>query len=399
VKGVNLTDIVNRNEAVVLNAIRWAPGGLSRVELASATGLAPQTVSNLSRRLLDLGLIEEGERVTQAAGKPRTMLKIRAEGRYAFGVHLDADRLVFVLIDFLGRLVASRTIIADPDAGPSEFCGVISSTLMDLRRNADVPRGRIGGAGVALPGLVVVDLESSGSDAFPRLQGLDFGSLLQESLELPVSLSGDIAANALGEYRVGAGAACEAPAYLHLSTRIGAAAIFSGEVFAGQNGRAGDLAHLVVDPDGPVCDCGQRGCAVACLTREAVVRQAAQRGLTADGPSPVGDGLQELHELVDNGTPEATDFVAAIARQVSNALVAVAGLMGSDAAIVGGAVWEALGESVLPQVVASVRGRVGSRGDDAPFPVLSGVLGQNAAALGAAYRELLAPREARSGNP
>ena len=91
-RGTNLPRMGDFNLTVILDAIRRAPGGLSRVELAQIVGLSPQTISNISRRLLDQHLIVEAGKEGTGPGKPRTMLRLNPAGMYAVGVHLDPGR-------------------------------------------------------------------------------------------------------------------------------------------------------------------------------------------------------------------------------------------------------------------------------------------------------------------
>jgi hypothetical protein len=89
-RGTNLPRLADFNQAVILDAVRHAPDGLSRVELAGLTGLSAQAVSNITRRLLDRELIAEaGTLVPAGRGKPRTLLRLHPTGHYAIGVHVD----------------------------------------------------------------------------------------------------------------------------------------------------------------------------------------------------------------------------------------------------------------------------------------------------------------------
>lgn len=102
-RGTNLPRMGDFNESVVLDAIRRHPAGLSRVELAQATGLSAQTVSNITRRLLDRGVARESGKHNTGSGKPRTLLEIVPTSRYAVGVHLDPAVITCVLVDLLAE--------------------------------------------------------------------------------------------------------------------------------------------------------------------------------------------------------------------------------------------------------------------------------------------------------
>lgn len=104
-RGTNLPRMGDFNLTVILEAIRRSSGGLSRVELAQIVGLSPQTISNISRRLLDQQLIMEAGKEGSGPGKPRTILRLNPAGMYAVGVHLDPAVITFVVLDLLGDVV------------------------------------------------------------------------------------------------------------------------------------------------------------------------------------------------------------------------------------------------------------------------------------------------------
>ncbi len=118
------------NLTVILDAIRRAPeSGLSRVELAKIVGLSPQTISNISRRLLDQNLIIEAGKEGTGPGKPRTMLRLNASGKYAVGVHLDPAVITCVLLDLVGEVVQHARVKVPFSQAPDEVIGTIAETI------------------------------------------------------------------------------------------------------------------------------------------------------------------------------------------------------------------------------------------------------------------------------
>src|SRR4051812_26091296 len=103
--GTNLPRIRDYNQGVVLEAVRTGEGA-SRIEIAEKTGLTPQTVSNIVRRLLDEGLIIEAGVGTSSGGKPRVQLRINPDARYAVGVLVDRDAASLVIMALDGRIMA-----------------------------------------------------------------------------------------------------------------------------------------------------------------------------------------------------------------------------------------------------------------------------------------------------
>ena len=131
-RGTNLPKMGDFNLTVILDAIRRAPGGLSRVELAQIVGLSPQTISNISRRLLDQHLIVEAGKEGTGPGKPRTMLRLNPAGMYAVGVHLDPAVLTFVVLDLLGAVVRHSRISTPPGTDPRAVIDTIAAEIKRL---------------------------------------------------------------------------------------------------------------------------------------------------------------------------------------------------------------------------------------------------------------------------
>ena len=129
-RGTTLPRIGNFNLTVLLDAIRRTSGGLSRVELAQIVGLSPQTISNISRRLLDQNLIVEAGKEGTGPGKPRTILRLNPAGMYALGVHLDPAVTTFVVLDLVGAVVRHSRIKTPGGNDPS---AVIATRLMRKR--------------------------------------------------------------------------------------------------------------------------------------------------------------------------------------------------------------------------------------------------------------------------
>ena len=145
-RGTNLPRMGDYNQLVVLDRIRRADEGVSRVELAVVTGLSGQTISNVVGRLLELGLVEEGARHIAGRGKPRTMLHLRAAAGYALGTHIDPVSVTTVLIDLAGT-VLDRSVVTTPD-GSTAVVDAVAAEVARMR--ALVPDDLVLGLGVAV---------------------------------------------------------------------------------------------------------------------------------------------------------------------------------------------------------------------------------------------------------
>src|SRR5690606_14824983 len=156
------------NRAVILEAIR-NEGHISRVELASLTGLTTQTVSNIVRRLLDEGLVLETGRLPSGGGKPRTTLALNPRGAYAVGLHLDPDATVTVLVDLAGGVVARTRRRSSAGLKPRATVQRLASSVQGVIESAGVSPDSVAGVGIACPG--PVDLERGLVVEPPNLAG------------------------------------------------------------------------------------------------------------------------------------------------------------------------------------------------------------------------------------
>ncbi|MFC9425388.1 ROK family protein [Streptomyces sp. NPDC056987] len=312
--GANLPVLRGYNSALVLDLLRAAgEGGISRLELAERTGLTPQAVSKITARLRAEGLAAEAGRRASTGGKPRTVLRLVPSAAYAVGLHLDRDELTAVLVDLAGAPVAVRQVPFDLGAGAEKVVETAAAQVEAVRGGpggCDGGAGPLGvgplGVGVAMPGpldhTTGVPRRVTG---FPQWEGFPLRDALAARLRLPVVLDKDTNAAALGlalRGHAGTGGpevAGDAPgagdsfAYLHLGTGLGAGLVLGGALHRGAHTGAGEFGHQVIQLDGPLCDCGNRGCVeVLCLA-------AVARGDLAEAARVLGAGAANLVALLD----------------------------------------------------------------------------------------------------
>lgn len=156
--GTNLPKVGRYNQAVVLDQIQLADG-ISRVEIAQRTGLTPQTVSGIVRRLLDEGIVrEDGASRVASGGKPRTTLRLNAESGSAVGLHFDPTELTCSVVDLRGRPLVVKRRPTPPSIDPSHVVTAMAELVSEVLDEADVPRDKVLGLGLAAPGPIDQEL-------------------------------------------------------------------------------------------------------------------------------------------------------------------------------------------------------------------------------------------------
>lgn len=402
--GANLPAVGGYNQSVILDAIRRAEGGISRVEVAQRTGLSAQTASNVCRRLLDEGLIREAGTQTAGVGKPRTILELEPRGRFAVGVHLDPSIITVVLLDLAGSVLAHRTIPTDSADRARRTIERIAVVVDDVLASADIPLERVMGAGIAAPGPVDV---TSGTVLNPPLlshwQRVPMRDALAERLALPVLLEKDVTAAAVAELWMRSDAERGNMIFFYYGTGVGAGLVVQGEVIRGSSGNAGDIGSMIVGGEGPHNDGPEhrRWRLGDAVMPRYLVREAIDRGALAKPPGELGTGavrdlFTRLARAAASAEPLPSELFSGVAEDIAVGLVQLINALDVNHVVFGGPFWGAVSSFLLPKVAELVRG---SAVLVSPHPIafVESAVGDDVAAVGAACLVLdhaLSPRPA-----
>jgi predicted NBD/HSP70 family sugar kinase len=391
------------NLTVILDAIRRSSGGLSRVELAQIVGLSPQTSSNISRRLLDQHLIVEAGKEGSGPGKPRTMLRLNPAGMYAVGVHLDPAVTTFVVLDLVGAVVQHSRIKTPGGNDPAAVIATMATEIEQLVAGSGVDASKIAGLGLAAPG--PIDLDNGTVVDPPLLPGWDRVELrnaLAKATGYSVLVDKDVTSAAVAETWAGGPSGAGSFVFMYMGTGIGCGIVLSDEVVRGTSGNAGEIGHIMVDPDGPPCDCGLRGCVKSSVIPKVLVAEAVGAGIL-DGSANHNNGAEvqqsfaQLCDLADAGDEKALAIIDRSAVLVARAVCVVTNTLDVERVVFGGPFWSRIADRYLQKIPALVDANSAARLIHTIEVVGTGV-GEDVGAVGAACLVLehtLAPRSQR----
>jgi N-acetylglucosamine repressor len=313
------------HRALVLNLVRSDPT-LSRAEIARQTALSPAAVTGIVDALAQAGLLREGPTtMTGAPGRRPARLLFNPGARLTLGIAIDVPEVSAALVDLGGDLRdVSRASVA-PGASPDEVLALAARLGQRALRTAG--HTPVVGVGVAVPGMV------SWPDGV-NLYSPNFGwhdvpvrTLLESSLDQHVLVDNEVRSLALAEYLFGAARDTRTAAFIDAGYGVGGAIILDGEMFRGVHGAAGEVGHNTIDPSGPRCACGNRGCLEVYASVNGLVARAHE-ALTAGRVSVLaaaGNGatpltVETIRSAAEGGDELATELLGRAAHYLGLAV-------------------------------------------------------------------------------
>ncbi|WP_205326409.1 ROK family transcriptional regulator [Glycomyces sp. YM15] len=333
--------------AVLRHLIADAP--TSRQILARETDLSVATVSNLVTDLIELGVVVEVGREDSGGGRPRALLAPNAGGGVMIGVDV-AETYVYLEVYDLTLAVVDRVEerMEPSENAPEQIIGHIASAMDQIRERLG---GRaILGLGVSLPGQVDVTWGVSGFAPNWNWHDVPFRKLLADRLQLgvPIYLDNPLKTITVGELWFGEGRGVDRLAVLILGTGVGAGLAFGGQLYRGATNSAGEWGHTTINPAGPQCRCGARGCIEAYIGAPAILWHWGQ----LDGRANAGSQTEAMAALAaawDAGEPTAVRTIETVAEYLAAGVANLLNLFNPDLVVLDGWVTSVLGDALIPE--------------------------------------------------
>ena len=332
-------DIRRHNLALLLGSVhRFGP--LTRAELTVRLGLNRSTVGVLVSELCSLGLLEESVPTAadreQRAGRPSHVVRPRADGPYGIAVDVDVDQFTTAALPVGGRLLAQRVA---PLAATVQPAGAVAraiacevAAVIELVETLS-PGAWPVGVGVSIPG--TVRTAEGIVEAAPNLQWWNepLAAMLTGLLPagLPVSLANDADLGVLAEHLRGAATDAADVVYLNGKVGVGAGIIIDGRPLGGVGGLAGEIGHTVLDPAGPPCHCGGRGCVENYIGETALLHLSGRTG------APTAESTAAVMAAAESGEPAALEGVNRVAESLGSVLANLVNMLNPQVIVLGGA--------------------------------------------------------------
>jgi glucokinase len=317
---------------------------------------------------------------------------------YVFSVDVGGSKILSALVARDGKVVAEEL---EQTAALDKFDAVLRQIRMAyqalVKRAEAGPDSRPLAVSLAIAG--AIDLNNgvvTESPNLPQWQDVPLRSMVEEALGLQTFMINDANAAALGEHTHGAGRGTRNMVFITVSTGIGGGLIINGDLYQGCNGAAGEIGHMVIDVDGPLCGCGNYGCLEALASGTAIARDAADRialGTYSSIPKFTNSGgtitAAAVAAAAKQGDPLANEIVSRAAHYLGMGLVSVVNVFNPEMVVIGGGVAQ-MGDMLLNPARQVVRENAFRIAADAA-QIVQAQLGARAGVVGAstyAWRQL-----------
>ncbi len=381
--------IEDRVQAEIMAWVRAEGGPVSRARLTGVLDSSRGKISAEVARLIEKGLLAEEGPAESEGGRRSSLLGIPPSAGLVAAVDIGATSVDVALTTLGSGLISHRGEPADVREGPLAILDRVKDLLSELLDEQAASAGDVIAVGVGVPGpveqasgLLTVPPIMPGWDRFP------IRDAFAGEYAAPVFVDNDVNVMALGEHWGGVAKGVDDVIFVKIGTGIGSGIVVGGLLHRGAQGCAGDFGHICVDPDGPLCTCGNRGCLEAISAAPAIVLQAERCAREGESP-PLMALLQEKGELSMRDVGEAArrgDYCALTiirrsGRLIGETLASAVNVLNPSMIVIGGGV-SRVGHALLAEVRSAVYQRslpLATRN----LPIVMSELGDGAGVIGA----------------
>ncbi len=375
------------NKHAALDLIRFSGAGMSRTELAEQMGLTRAAVSLIVNDLLESRVVMEAESRSVPSGRPPIVIEINPERGLVGAIDMGATHMSIAVADFAARIHQETEIALDIKDGPEVCLAQADRLLKQILASQGLSVSDLSAIGVGVPGPVIT--EAGMVVAPPIMPGWDHHPIrasLEKTWGRPVTLNNDAELGALGEWAYGAGRGEKNIAYIKVGSGVGAGLILNKQIYGGTTGAAGEIGHLTIDENGPLCNCGNHGCLEAFAGGHAIARQgqalarSGKRTLLADLPVE-SITAQEVAEAARRGDLYAQEILSRAGTYIGIAIAGLINLFNPSVVIIGGGVAQ-VGDMLTTPIRQAVRERA-MRASEQGVRITTAMLGRRSVLIGA----------------
>lgn len=359
-------------------------GALSGARIAGITGLAKSTVSMTLAELRKSGIIVDGinqKPEVASVGRPSTTVTLNPSAGTCVGVLFGLQHIQMVIADVSHAVLAEKRFYIDPDYSPARGAEITNQLIGEACDELGISTDTILGVGIAIAAPVnPLTGRIMRAGGVPTWTGVDIKAEFEPVLGHQIFADNESNCSAIAEMMWGAAQGYEDFIMFTIDVGVGGAIVNRGRVITGIAGAAGEFGHMSIDPNGPLCRCGNRGCLETFISGPALtdlLRRSRGEVLS----------VHDIVRLAHGGDTGCQRAIADAGRVLGRVVAAVCNVFNPDTVVVGGDLGEAGDVLLDPMREAVGRYAIAPAAEDAR--IVAGVLGERAQVLGALALALL----------
>lgn len=353
--------VEDRIQAEIMHHIRARDHPVSRSEMTDALGVSRSKISMEVGRLIEAGLLAEDGLAKSEGGRRSSLLHIPRTAGLIAAVDLGATSTDVAMTTLGGELLVHRGEPGNIKDGPRRVLDRVKELLSELLAEQGADAHDVLAIGIGVPGPVEhVSGVLRSPPIMPGWDGFPIRAAFADEYEAPVFVDNDVNVMALGEHRDGLGKGEDDVLFVKIGTGIGGGIIADGHLQRGSQGCAGDIGHICVDPEGPICSCGNKGCLEAMAAAPAIATKAED--CANEGLSPVLRKVfeergaltaRDVGEAASFGDYHALQIIRESGRLIGQVLATLVSTLNPSLIVIGGGVAN-IGHSLLAEIRSAV---------------------------------------------
>ena len=261
------------NRSMVFDLIR-RKGPISRAEIARTIGLSIPTVMKITEEFSHKQFVQDVGKGESSGGKRPELLELIPASKYIIGVGVGRSKTNVLMMNLAGEVFIREIMETGGTVVPEVWISRLIRVIENVIRESGLPEKQILGMGIGMPGILD---EESGKVLFSpdfKWENVDMLTPIRERFKMDITIENANRALAMGEYYFGAGVDSRNFLVVNLGHGIGSAIMREGEFYRGSSGSSGEIGHIILEKNGPKCNCGNKGCLEAIASGNAIARDA-----------------------------------------------------------------------------------------------------------------------------
>ena len=261
------------NRSMVFDLIR-RKGPISRAEIARTIGLSIPTVMKITEEFSHKQFVQDVGKGESSGGKRPELLELVPDSKYIIGVGVGRSKTTVLMMNLAGEVFIREIMETGGTAVPEVWISRLIQVIENVIRESGLSRKQRLGMGIGMPGILD---EKIGKVLFSpdfKWENVDMLTPIRERFKMDITIENANRALAMGEYYFGAGVDSRNFLVVNLGHGIGSAIMREGEFYRGSSGSSGEIGHIILEKNGPKCNCGNLGCLEAIASGNAIARDA-----------------------------------------------------------------------------------------------------------------------------